>query len=686
MSLPAPAGLLLLLLLALPPLPCSRAAPTEGKGPMVITFPGDALSPLSDRELASRYLQRYGYLTRTNPVGQVKLETPLKAMQKQLGLPETGELDAPTLTAMRAPRCGVPDVGHFQTFEGDLKWDHTDITYRVVNHSPDLDGSIIEDAFARAFDVWRQVTPLTFTRKQDGDVDVDILIRFGTREHGDGYPFDGKDGLLAHAFPPGKDRFSGDAHFDDDELWTLGRGVVVKTHFGNANGSLCRFPFVFDGKSYSSCTTEGREDGLPWCATTPNFDQDKTYGFCPSELLFTFDGNSNGEKCVFPFVFEGKSYHGCTTDGRTDGYRWCATTANFDQDKKYGFCPNSDMAVMGGNSQGEPCAFPFKFLGKTYSSCTAEGRTDEKLWCATTSDYDADQKWGFCPDQGYSLFLVAAHEFGHALGLEHSSIREALMFPMYTYLADFQLHADDIEGIQYLYGEGSGPQPTVPIPPSQAPTEAEDDDDSYVTETPAVDGRSRACQVETFNGVGEIQKALHFFKDGQYWKMSGTGLGPRKVDLLEGPLRIQSTWPALPDVIDAAFQDPLTKRLFFFSGQSFWVYQGARVIGPRSLEKLGIGRDVHKIVGSLTRKRGKALLFSGDQFWRLDVKKEQVDKEYPHYIDSLFPGVPTDANLVFQHKGRFHFCRHPFCWQMSPRYQVTRVGYFKQDILKCPEQ
>ncbi|XP_070600354.1 matrix metalloproteinase-9-like [Erythrolamprus reginae] len=263
---------------------------------------------------------------------------------------------------------------------------------------------------------------------------------------------------------------------------------------------------------------------------------------------------------------------------------------------------------------------------------------------------------------GYSLFLVAAHEFGHALGLENSSIREALMFPMYTYLADFQLHVDDING----RCEGSGPQPTVPIPPSQAPTKAEDDDDSSVTETPAVDGRSRACQVESFNG--------------------GTGLGPRKVDLLEGPLRIQSTWPALPDMIDAAFQDPLTKRLIFFSGQSFWVYQGARVIGPRSLEKLGIGRDVHKIVGSLMRKGGKALLFSGDQFWRLDVKKEQVDKEYPHYIDSLFPGVPTDANLVFQHKGRFHFCRHPFCWQMSPRYQVTRVGYFKQDILKCPEQ
>lgn len=54
----------------------------------------------------------------------------LKRMQKQLGLEETGELDKATLEAMKQPRCGVPDVAKYATFEGDLKWDHNDITYR----------------------------------------------------------------------------------------------------------------------------------------------------------------------------------------------------------------------------------------------------------------------------------------------------------------------------------------------------------------------------------------------------------------------------------------------------------------------------------------------------------------------------------------------------------------------------
>lgn len=58
------------------------------------------------------------------------------------------------------------------------------------------------------------------------------------------------------------------------------------------------------------------------------------------------------------------------------------------------------MSTVGGNAEGSPCVFPFTFLGDSYDACTSAGRSDGKMWCASTKSYDDDRKWGFCPDQG----------------------------------------------------------------------------------------------------------------------------------------------------------------------------------------------------------------------------------------------------------------------------------------------
>jgi hypothetical protein len=62
------------------------------------------------------------------------------------------------------------------------------------------------------------------------------------------------------------------------------------------------------------------------------------------------------------------------------------------------------------------------------------------------------------------LETIAAHEFGHVLGLGHSSLRSSLMYPQYLGPHRW-LSWDDVDGICYIY-----PQ-LVPVerPPGEAP-------------------------------------------------------------------------------------------------------------------------------------------------------------------------------------------------------------------------
>ncbi|XP_073532994.1 macrophage mannose receptor 1-like [Phyllobates terribilis] len=64
--------------------------------------------------------------------------------------------------------------------------------------------------------------------------------------------------------------------------------------------------------------------------------------------------------------------------------------------------PYEEKYTLKGNSNGQPCKFPFKYKNKVYVDCTTDGKSEGKLWCATTPNYDTDELFGFCPSKSLS--------------------------------------------------------------------------------------------------------------------------------------------------------------------------------------------------------------------------------------------------------------------------------------------
>ncbi|XP_045470834.1 matrilysin-like [Harmonia axyridis] len=98
--------------------------------------------------------------------------------------------------------------------------------------------------------------------------------------------------------------------------------------------------------------------------------------------------------------------------------------------------------------------------------------------------FDESEPWMVGAGSGIDLYQVAAHEFGHALGLDHSDRKDALMAPSYKNVWTNDLSDDDIQGIQSLYGEKSGETPATPPEAPAAPPETPCEAPATPPETP----------------------------------------------------------------------------------------------------------------------------------------------------------------------------------------------------------
>lgn len=182
-----------------------------------------------------KYFSRFGYLpisdTNLSDIFDAELESAVFLYQKTLGLPGTGKLDTETISVIMSPRCGVSDTApptttihttkHYSYFYGEPRWARVSpmtLTYAFSGDNMIAYISLrdIKAVFKRAFSRWSSVIPVNFSEIKNYE-SADIKIGFYHGDHGDGEPFDGVLGVLAHSFSPENGRF----HLDAAETWTV---------------------------------------------------------------------------------------------------------------------------------------------------------------------------------------------------------------------------------------------------------------------------------------------------------------------------------------------------------------------------------------------------------------------------------------------------------------------------------
>ncbi len=220
-----------------------------------------------------------------------------------------------------------------------------DLTYHFENGTPDIAGTAEEVIVENAMAEWVLHAGLTFTETGTIGLANSIDIAWESGDHGDGSPFDGPSGTLAHAFYP---QYGGEMHFDEAETWTTGGGggidlfAVAVHELGHAlglahsdNGSAVMAPYYAGAITglhaddiagiqalYSStpcggalyCASSGTNSSYEWIdeisvgGTTNNSGNNSGYGNFTTGSPITLTPGASAAVNLVP-AFSGSTYN-----------------------------------------------------------------------------------------------------------------------------------------------------------------------------------------------------------------------------------------------------------------------------------------------------------------------------------------------------------------------------------------
>lgn len=269
---------------------------------------------------------------------------------------------------------------------------------------------------------------------------------------------------------------------------------------------------------------------------------------------------------------------------------------------------------------------PFDGRGRTLAHAFFPGGSE----ISGDTHFDDDEEWTLGKDEGTNLEIVAAHEFGHALGLGHSTNPKALMAPYYRgYDPNYKLHADDIYRMRNLYGA------KVAITPTRRPPTTRKPGPTSKPSKPSI------CDLKFdsifLNGDDRRIYALRYRK---IYRLETDKNGIEK-SFTKVARKILT--PRVPINTGAAVVDRY-RRLYVFKGSKLFRYTRFR-LDAGFPKKITI--PFFKNVDAAVNYNGVLYVFKDDKFslWHENYRTGPPSG-YPKAISSFWKGIPNNIEAA----------------------------------------
>ncbi|XP_041662211.1 collagenase 3-like [Cheilinus undulatus] len=256
--------------------------------------------------------------------------------------------------------------------------------------------------------------------------------------------------------------------------------------------------------------------------------------------------------------------------------------------------------------------------------------------------FDEDETWTVSEKEA-NLLLVAAHEIGHSLGLDHTQDNSTLMYEEYNYFdtKGYKLPDNERRGVQALYGKKTSIQQFILILGSRQPVEPSPEDE-------------QCNRTLVFDAATSFRGDLVFFKNGYYWRKCSKDIYFTNVN---------TKWSEIY-IVDAAYEVPHKNVVYLFEGAQYWGIKAdsETVMSgyPQPLTNLGLPPSVTHVDAAVYESTTKkTFIFSGSQYWRYDDGSNEMDPEYPRDIKKDFPGIGSKVDAAFENRGNLFLSNGP---------------------------